>query len=120
MLLRILPRGENQIARFLIERYFEIVSKFIHERQVSQFLSKLKGDIFVDVGAYIGYYSLMLRNNFRKIFAFEPFPSALRLLRQNVYYGKAKNINCLGIAVSDKDGTRTLYQSLTAFLGTLL
>lgn len=111
MLLRILPSGKNQRNRFLMERYFETVSKFFHERQVSQFLSKLKGDVFVDVGAYIGYYSLMLCNNFRKIFAFEPSPSNLKLLYQNVYYGKAKNISCLGMAVSDKDGTSTLYQS---------
>jgi FkbM family methyltransferase len=111
LLLRILRIGKNPRTMLLVERYFENISKFFHERQTSQFLARLRGEVFVDVGAYLGYHSLMLRNNFRKIFAFEPSPLNLKLLRQNVYNSRAKNISCVGMAVSDKDGTSTLHLS---------
>jgi FkbM family methyltransferase len=109
--LRILRIGKNPRTILLVQSYFETISKFFHERQVSQFLTKLEGEVFVDIGAYLGYYSLMLRDNFHRIFAFEPSPLNMKLLRQNVYYSRAKNISCVGIAVSDKDGTGILHMS---------
>jgi FkbM family methyltransferase len=142
ILLRVLCGGKNWRNRFLMERYGRsgigtasvflhiwpypirfyvepriISNRFIHERQISFFLSKIKGEVFVDVGAYLGHYSLMLCSNFSKIFAFEPFPMNLKLLRQNVYYGKAKNVLCVGMAVSDKEGTTTLYSSFGGVSG---
>jgi len=142
ILLRVFCGGKNRRKKFLVEKYkdFEmgdiamfleimpypiksyirpkiISNRFFFEKQVSFFLSKLKGDIFVDVGAFLGHYSLMLCNNFNQIFAFEPSPINLKLLRQNIYYGKAKNITCVGMAVSDKDGTSTLHLSSKKFSG---
>lgn len=110
-LLRILRIEKNPETLLLVERHFEKISKLLHERQVSQFLARLEGEVFVDVGAYLGYYSLMLHNNFRRVFAFEPSPANLKLLRQNVYRSRAWNINCIGMAVSDRDGSSILHLS---------
>jgi FkbM family methyltransferase len=110
-LLRILHVEKNPRTILPIERHFETISKFFHERQVGQFLTEVRGEIFVDIGAYLGYYSLMMCGNFHRIFAFEPSPLNLKLLRQNIRNRGAKNISCVGMAVSDKDGTSTLHLS---------
>jgi FkbM family methyltransferase len=79
------------------------------ERKVSLFLSKLKGEIFIDIGAEYGHYSLMLSGNFKKVLAFEPSPKAFPHLVNNIRILKAKNILALKCAISDKDGISSFY-----------
>ena len=46
-----------------------------------------RGDVFVDVGANIGYFSVLaacLVGEGGQVFAFEPDPDNFRLLRDNV------------------------------------
>jgi hypothetical protein len=56
-------------ALFLTSRFY-----FYHERQLSLFLSRLKGNSFIDIGAECDHYVLMLSTNFKEILAFEPSP----------------------------------------------
>lgn len=85
----------------------ELVSKSIYlygyfEPSTSHALIKLlkEGDYFVDVGAHIGYYSLLaseIVGNSGKVYSFEPTPSTLQTLLANVH-GKT-NINVKQIAL---------------------
>jgi FkbM family methyltransferase len=53
------------------------------------------GDIILDIGANIGYYTLIFANlvgKNGKVFAFEPEPSNFELLQKNIHMNNYKNI----------------------------
>tara|TARA_B110000495_G_C23002873_1_gene592057 strand:+ start:1004 stop:1912 length:909 start_codon:yes stop_codon:yes gene_type:complete len=62
-----------------------------------------KGDQFLDIGAHIGYFSLLFSelNGKGKILSFEASPKNFDLLEKNV---KNSKIEAFNIAVSDKNG----------------
>ncbi len=68
---------------------------------------------FVDVGANIGFYSLVMaaRHPKLKVIAFEPNPKNFRMLESNVRLNRFSNVTCEKTALSDADGTATLYLS---------
>jgi len=68
------------------------------------FVSKLKGELFVDIGAHIGFYSLLLSRNFKRIVAFEPEHSNIEVLRRNARILGANNILSIEKAFCDRDG----------------
>ena len=71
-----------------------------------------EGDIVLDIGANIGYYTLIfarLVGDKGKVFAFEPDPENFALLKKNVETNGYKNIILINKAVSDKEGEIKLY-----------
>jgi len=71
------------------------------------------GDTFIDVGANIGFYSLVLsamRPGLKGI-AFEPNPKNFAMLQANVHSNGLRKIVCESMALSDKDSTASLYLS---------
>ncbi len=68
---------------------------------------------FVDAGANIGFYSLLMAVSHPglKVIAFEPNPKLNRLLRTNVRLNGLKQITCERLALSDEDGIGLLYLS---------
>ena len=76
----------------------------IHERPVSSFLKSIQGNLFVDLGANYGYYSLLLHNNFRKTYAFEPIQPLFDELKLNL--SKFEDVLCINKAVSNTDGLK--------------
>ncbi len=81
----------------------ERISLRKYERFETYLFKKLstKSGIAVDVGANIGYYSLILSKIVKKVFAFEPEPLNLKLLRKNVNDNKISNIVVVPKAASD-------------------
>ncbi len=72
------------------------------------------GDVVVDVGAHIGYYTICLARAVGSdghVFAFEPDPDNVRLLRKNVRANGYQNVTIIPKAVSDRCGQATLYLS---------
>lgn len=70
------------------------------------------GDVVLDIGANIGFYTKILsalvgKNG--KVYAFEPDKTNFSYLQKNA--GNLKNVDLINKAVSDKTGTITLYQS---------
>ena len=43
-----------------------------YEKNVRNILTSIHGDCFYDVGANVGFYSLLLRRNFRHVHGVEP------------------------------------------------
>jgi len=73
-----------------------------------------KGDVILDVGANIGYYTIScakIVGNTGKIFSFEPEPENFKLLEKNVKVNHYDNVVLNNVAVSDKNGTVNLYLS---------
>lgn len=69
------------------------------------------GDTFLDVGANVGFYSLVLSVTQPKtqVVAFEPNPRIFQLLKSNVAANHFDHVTCEPLALSDSDGTATLY-----------
>jgi len=76
------------------------------------------GDNVVDLGANIGYFTLILAKLVGptgKVFAFEPDPRNLALLKKNVEYNNYKNVIIIPKAVSNVNDRCTLYTGQKTF-----
>lgn len=77
------------------------------EVQVKRFLKTLpRGDVFVDVGANVGDYSVLLHKKFQLTIAVEPFPETMKALRKRV---SGTGVVSVDAALCDFDGETTLY-----------
>lgn len=68
------------------------------------------GDVVIDIGANIGYYTRLASNlvgNEGSVLAFEPMPAALRLLRMNC--AELLNVTIFPMALCDTVGVGTFY-----------
>lgn len=81
----------------------------LHEPEVSRFLSKTYGDLFVDVGANLGRYTIMLSSNYKRVIAVEPEPNNMKHLMRNLLQAGISNVKLLQIAISDIEGYVKLY-----------
>ena len=73
-----------------------------------------KGDVVVDVGANIGYYTVLLADKVGKkgkIYAFEPDLANFEILEKNIKANKLENIVAIKAAVGSKQGKLKLYKS---------
>lgn len=78
-------------------------------RQAKKFSElEKKNDVFIDVGANLGAYTLNLSDHFRKIVSFEPLPVASHILRANVMINNIKNCNIVDKAVGNFNGKAVL------------
>ena len=88
---------------------------FWERTETEWFLRSLRpGDVVVDVGANIGYYTLLAAQKVGesgKVFAFEPDPSNFSLLQDNVKLNGFSNVVLERKAVSDAPGVLRLYTS---------
>ncbi len=88
-----------------------------YEQGVTQVLLKfLREDThFLDVGANIGYFSLIAgkRCSQGKVFSFEPDPTNYDLLSSNIALNSLSNIHSYNLALSDRD--ENLYFSTMGF-----
>ena len=70
------------------------------------------GDTVVDIGAHIGYYTVIaaqLVGDKGKVYAFEPDPKNYQLLQRNVKLNGYSNVVLVNKAVSDKSGQAHLF-----------
>jgi FkbM family methyltransferase len=65
------------------------------------------GSVIFDIGAHVGYYSLLastLSGPGGKVVAFEPNPNNLRFLRQHVRMNRLRTVDVLPVALCDREG----------------
>ncbi len=65
-----------------------------------------KGDVFLDVGANFGYYTLLaskLVGKTGKVFSFEPDPYNFSILQRNIKINNCANVLCVNKAVGERD-----------------
>ncbi len=95
-----------------------LVRRGIHEETLTKFVINeiKKGDVVLDVGANIGYYTLIFAKIVGEnghVFAFEPEPSNFNLLKKNVMVNNYRNVSLEKIVISNKNGNTKLYLSKT-------
>lgn len=72
----------------------------------------LKSGSFLDIGANVGKYSIIMGNKLRgigKVFSFEPEPSNLNSLKKNIELNKLDNVNIVPMACSKEKGRWEFY-----------
>jgi len=97
----------------------------IHEKLVTNLIKKEihSGDVVLDIGAHIGYYTLQFANlvgSTGKVYAFEPEPKNFELLKKNVQINKYDNVVLIQKIVSDKDGIVEFFVSKLDSIGNKL
>ncbi len=100
------------------DRHARKLSKYgIHEPVISawivEHLRLRSGDVVLDVGANIGWYSVLcdrLAEPGVAIFAFEPDPENAALLRRNLERNHAARVQLVTAAVSDSEREATLHR----------
>jgi len=95
--------------KFLFEKYLLRKRPPPIEPQVWKELVKIRGDLFVDAGANVGTYSTGLSSHFRRVYAFEPNPNVLPLLKKRIDESPRHNITLFPMALSDVNGQAEFY-----------
>lgn len=90
--------------KFLYEKYVRGKHRPRSEKEVVNTLRRCRGQLFVDVGANLGFYSIMLKDNFEEIYAFEPNQAHFSNWKE-----KPPNVKFFPYALSDRSGTGELY-----------
>jgi FkbM family methyltransferase len=76
-----------------------------YEKELGDILNKIikPGDVFLDIGANIGYFSLLVANNVPtvKVISFEPVREVFEKLKKNIAINDFKNITSFHAAVGE-------------------
>ncbi len=92
-----------------------------HEKQGLICRQVAPDSVFWDVGANVGFYSLLASKlvGAGRVFAFEPVPRNLSYLRQHLALNGVTNVAVFAVAVSDRNGTASFEVEKTGFMGHL-
>ncbi len=95
-----------------------------YERDKQQWLQRVlrPGDCFFDIGANVGYYSLLasrLVGHAGRVIAFEPLPRNLTFLKRHLRMNGVRNTKLWEVAVSDVDGTMNFAEGANPSIGKL-
>ncbi|WP_440676615.1 FkbM family methyltransferase [Candidatus Pelagibacter sp. HIMB1593] len=72
-------------------------------------------DLFVDIGANIGAYTILAASKNSKVIAVEPIPSSYEILKKNILLNDFSNtVDIYNVAISDKDESLKFSNNLDA------
>jgi FkbM family methyltransferase len=112
-------RGKRWIAGSAIHRCW--LGLYEYEKQQVIAREVRPESVFYDVGANVGFYSLLASSlvGAGKVFAFEPVLRNLNYLRKHLALNRVTNVEVLAFALSDKKGTASFRIEQTGFRGHL-
>lgn len=92
----------------------DYAKSLIHERATTDLFERVikEGDVVVDLGANIGYFSLLaakLVGSKGRVFSFEPEPKNFSYLKKNIEINNYNQVSAFQKAVSNKNGKTKLY-----------
>ena len=81
------------------------------EKEETQFVMNILEDydVFVNIGANIGYYTCLALHLGKKVIAFEPIQGNLRILYKNLSLNNFKNFEIFPLALSDESRIMNIY-----------
>lgn len=79
------------------------------------------GATFYDLGANVGFYSLLASQfvGVGKVFAFEPLPDNVNYLRRHLVLNSVSNVTVLEVAISDQESLASFKTERTGAMGRL-
>jgi FkbM family methyltransferase len=88
----------------------------VWEIYVKRTLTVGPNDVFVDIGAHIGSYTIPVAKKAQKVIAFEPNKYTFELLTKNIALNHLTNIEAYNVAVSKKRGVVSfMYENHSAY-----
>jgi len=104
----------SQRHAFWLGRY----EPFLQERMVREVE---RGGVFYDIGANVGFYSLLASALIApgRVFAFEPWPRNVEYLKKHLSLNRTDNVEAFEIAISDRVGTSHFAAEETGAMGRL-
>lgn len=95
---------------------FESKKRILFEKSV------VKGSVVYDVGANVGFYTLLasfLVGDSGKVYAFEPVPENILYLNKHIKLNNASNVVVIEAAVSDQSGELNFKENVDSTQGSL-
>lgn len=115
--LRFRVKTEDVVGRHIYKYH-------IHEPRLTAFLMRRltlsPGDVVIDIGANIGWYSVLLNRLAPEgvaVFSFEPDPLNFELLRRNIELNDTTRVEAIQQALAADEGIMTLYRHDSNNLG---
>jgi FkbM family methyltransferase len=104
--------NENQLKIYnspILEVPFPIGG--VAESSIIKLISLLfgGGKKFIDIGAHIGFYSILLSNDFEELYAFEPSTFQFEWLEKNICRNGLSNINRFKIGIGDSIDDKNIH-----------
>jgi len=85
---------------------------FFYERETTNFLLNLKPKTFLDIGAHIGRFSVLLAKNGSRVISIEPSRRNFAQLNGNIQLNRLQdNIVTINVGCSDRNGKKIFYFS---------
>jgi FkbM family methyltransferase len=114
-------KGASMYVDLSCEKYYWLGT---HEEPVQAALAAQvrPGFIVYDVGAHVGFFTLLasrLAGDGGRVYAFEPRPDNVERLRRNVEANRAKNVEVIAAAASDREGDAAFVMSDSTLEGRL-
>jgi FkbM family methyltransferase len=112
-------RGKRWIIGSAIHRCW--IGFYEYEKQQGILREVRPNSVFWDIGANVGFYSLLASKLVAsgKVYAFEPAPRNLSYLRRHLTLNRVTNVEVLELAVSDRDGISPFEIEESGFMGRL-
>lgn len=88
-----------------IERKTYFIREYEKKRmeQLHLFSKTNNSEILIDIGANIGFYSILSSDRFKQIYSFEPNERNFKVLKKNIENNKLKNIQILNFGLGEND-----------------
>jgi len=104
---------EKDGLRLSLRTHFEPETEKLIKRHVG------KNSIAFDIGSHIGFFTLLLAKQCKKVYAFEPVPETYQTLEKNIRFNKILNVVPNQMAVSNKNGKSDFFISRSDVLSRL-
>ena len=88
-----------------IERKTYFISEYEKKRmdQLHHFSKKINSEVLIDIGAHIGFYSILSSHLFEQLYSFEPNERNFKVLKKNIDKNKLKNIKISNFGLGEKE-----------------
>lgn len=95
--------------KFRLRLYDFLTFKAIIKDNVYDFFNIGKNAVVIDVGAHVGFFTILVAKKAKQVIAVEPEISNYSLLKENSDLNNLKNVKALNAALTDKNSTQRLY-----------
>ena len=88
-----------------IERKTYFIREYEKKRidKLHLFSKKINSEILIDIGAHIGFYSILSSDRFEQIYSFEPNGRNFIVLKKNIEDNKLKNIRMMNFGLGENE-----------------
>jgi len=113
---------QQQVTVFSDDHISKHIRKYgLHEKEklevFNAILSRFSAPSVLDIGANIGNHAMAFSTTAGHVHAFEPIPDIYEILKKNIQQNSISNITAHQLALSDSEGTDTIYMVSDGNLG---